>query len=163
MSKFSKVYLSNFEFVISVIEIEEKEIEKVFGEDDTTVDNKSDSQTSSNDQPNPPPAKKRKGHGTNAYMLMYRRISQDNKTSVFQDQIPLSIQTLIQKENKEFEEEKEKFRIRKESLHLRIHFKDKSEMIVVHKTESLKTAMVNFDTKGKQMFLTFYYLLENEF
>jgi hypothetical protein len=65
LSLFHECFL--YLFFPRVVEISEKEIESVFGGDDNT-------QTVAK----PFQAKKRDGYGTSAYMLMYRRVNDNN-------------------------------------------------------------------------------------
>lgn len=132
--------------------MDEKEIEKVFGEEE----NQTTQIQGSSSQPNNPsnvPTQKKKGFGTSAYMLMYRRRSPSNKNTFTMDEIPPSIYQLIQKDNEDFEKAKAKFQMRKESLQLRIQFKDQTEMILVHKTETLQTATVTKNINPNHFFM----------
>eukprot|EP01114_Cavostelium_apophysatum_P016015 TRINITY_DN4489_c0_g1_i1.p2 TRINITY_DN4489_c0_g1~~TRINITY_DN4489_c0_g1_i1.p2 ORF type:complete len:622 (+),score=199.59 TRINITY_DN4489_c0_g1_i1:1183-3048(+) len=84
----------------------------------------------------------RGGFGTSAYMLMYRQVKAGrNVPGVSDEEVPFEIRDEVQADNMEFEEARERFRIRKETLSLRIYYEDKApHTINVHKSATLRDA-----------------------
>jgi ubiquitin carboxyl-terminal hydrolase 47 len=126
----------------TVTPIEEKEIEKMFGEDD---DSKPEENKDTDPKPKPKPVKK--GYGTSAYMLMYRKVGPNNCSAVTESEIAEYLREEIIKENEEFKESREKYIKRKDELTLRVHYQlqdKKSVVIKLHKNETLRTAIVRY-------------------
>lgn len=64
--------------------------------------------------------KNSKGYGTSAYMLIYRKVDPTNMTSVSPNDIPQDIREFVAKENDHFLAAKEKAKLRKDTIALRV-------------------------------------------
>ena len=75
---------------------------------------------------------------TNAYYLLYRRISEENINKVEEESIPQYLQNSIVEENKKWEEKKEKFNEKMSKVTPNFYFNDQVYQFTFDKTISLE-------------------------
>ena len=105
----------------SVTEIDESDIEKVYGGAQTQS---SSSYYSS--------------YSANAYLLMYRKVSPDNIIDVKDNEVPPSVYQALEEEKEANEKEKQEMTERMSTLHLRVHYNKLDKLIQIKKEQTMR-------------------------